>query len=63
MNDLQQAIKENMSPQGVGMVCAHIVGIGGNSAAAKEARWLAEQLVEIVGGHDAMSDIYEEIGV
>ena len=72
MSDAMKAeIKDAMSPQAVALLHAHIVTISGDyivtisgdSDAAREARWFAAALVEIVGGPDAMNALYEEVGV
>ena len=64
MSDAMKAeIKDAMSPQAVALLHAHIVTIDGDSDAAREARWFAAALVEIVGGTYAMNALYEEVGV
>jgi hypothetical protein len=47
----------------VALIVAHIQSIDGNSVAAIDARWFADQLVAIVGGPDAVNALFEEVGV
>jgi hypothetical protein len=61
--NLADAIRDNMSPQAVALIVAHIQSIDGNSDAAHEARWFADQLVAIIGGPAAVSALFEEVGV
>ena len=60
---LADAIRDNMSPQAVALIIAHIQSINGDSDAANEARWFADQLVAIVGGPAAVNALFEEVGV
>ena len=66
MNDEQKikaAIQEAMSPQAVGLMIAHLQCVDGNAGAHQEVAWFCKLLVELVGGPDAVNNIFEEIGV
>jgi len=60
---LQEVIKEVMSPQAVALIVAHLQTVSGDSKAAKEAYWFSDLLTETVGGPDALNDLFEEVGV
>jgi uncharacterized protein with von Willebrand factor type A (vWA) domain len=60
---LAAVIRDNMSPQAVALIAAHLQTINGDSDAACEARWFSDQLIAIVGGPDALNNLFEEVGV
>ena len=60
---MKTAIQEAMSPQAVALMIAHLQCCDGNSAAHGEVDWFRKQLVEMVGGADAVNVLFDEVGV
>ena len=60
---LKTTIQDAMSPQAVALMIAHLQTCDGNSAAHREVAWFRDQLTEIVGGPDALNNLFEEVGV
>ena len=60
---IKTTIKDAMSPQAVALMIAHLQACDGNSDAHCEVAWFRKQLVEAVGGPDAASALFAEVGV
>lgn len=61
---LQELLRDNMSPQAVALMIAHLQTCDTHKGpAAKEVAWFVEVLTETVGGVDAVNDLFEEVGV
>jgi hypothetical protein len=60
---LQATMIDAMSPQAVALIIAHLQPVDGNGTAQQEVAWFRELLVETVGGPDAASDLFDEVGV
>lgn len=56
------AIRENMSPEAVALIVAQVLTVSGQHPAFAEVAWFRKQLIEIVGGPDALSDLFDEVG-
>ena len=58
------AIRENLSPATVTSVAAHLRAANTkNPDVDQEVRWFADQLIELLGGHDAYARMMNELGV
>ena len=61
---LKHAICETMSPEAVALMIANLQGVTcANSDANIMVEWFVARLIEVVGGPEAMDNLYEEIGV
>ena len=60
---VKTTIKDAMSPQAVALMIAHLQTVDGNRGASAEVAWFREILVEAVGGPDAASALFDEVGV
>lgn len=67
MNDLETVIRDEMSPQAVALAIAYLSGASGaqckETTAVCEVHSFVRRLTALVGGPEALSDLYEEIGV
>ena len=60
---LQDEIRESLSPQAVALIVAHLQTCDGVSVAHREVSWFRKILTETVGGHKAVNDLFDEVGV
>jgi hypothetical protein len=60
---MQAELKETFSPQAVALIIAHLQCCDGNATAHREVAWFRNQLVALVGGAEAASELFEEVGV
>jgi hypothetical protein len=59
-----KAIRDAMSPQAVALMIAHLQGATcKDKQAVKGVEWFVEVLTNTVGGPDAVSSLFDEIGV
>ena len=56
-------MRENMTPQAVALIVAHLQTVGGDSEAAQQVEWFRSELVDILDGPDALDELFEEVGV
>lgn len=65
-DQLDDAIKENLSPEAVATLAnavrVHVNGRRTNREVRRELDWLADRLVELVGGEQAYHDLLTEAG-
>ena len=62
---LKDAIQFNMSPEAVALMIAHLqdTPCDDNRDAENQVEWFVQQLIEVVGGTEALNHLFEEIGV
>ena len=64
MNEsLAEWMRENMTPQSVALMVAHLQTVNGDTEAALQVAWFRSELVDIVGGPVALNELFEEVGV
>jgi hypothetical protein len=61
--NMQEELKNALSPQAIALIIAHLQCCDGNATAHREAAWFRKQLTELVGGAEAVSELFEEVGV
>lgn len=61
---LRDVLKDNLSPEAVAAVVSYLQPVSTRSSAVnKEIEWFAEQLVELLGGHQQHSRLANELGL
>jgi len=61
---MQDAIRENLSPETTALAAAYLQGATCKDAEAVQGvQWLCERMVAALGGPDAMTRISEELGL
>ena len=61
---LTDALRDNLSPQAVAAIAAYLQPARtANDDVNTQIRWFSDVLVETVGGHDAMNDLCDEVGL
>ncbi|HUU84682.1 MAG TPA: hypothetical protein VM243_14375 [Phycisphaerae bacterium] len=61
---LRDVLRDNLSPQAVAVIVAHIESIRTNNhAVSVQVRWFADTLIELVGGPDQLNRLYDELGI
>ena len=62
--DLFDALKDNLSPQAVAAVVAYLQPARtSNPEVDRQLRWLADRLIDLVGGPDALDRLTDELGL
>jgi len=64
VSSLTDALRENLSPQTVAAMVAHLESVRTNDEAInRQVRWFADTLVEVVGGPEQLNRLYDELGI
>jgi len=64
VNSLSDALRENLSPQALAAIVAHLQIVRTNDEAVNaQVRWFADTLVELVGGPEQINRLYDELGI
>lgn len=64
MTTLQQAIRDELRPEAVALIIAHLQTARCNDeAVTAEVAWFSKTLSELVGGPDMVSELFDVIGV
>ena len=64
MNEsLAEWMRENMTPQSVALMVAHLSTVNGTTEAALQVEWFRSELVDVVGGPAELNKLFEEVGV
>lgn len=62
--NLFEALRENLSPQAVALIAAHLQGARCDEGKVNgEVRWFEFQLIEALGGYEAQDALIDELGL
>jgi len=62
--DLFDALKDDLSPEAIAAIVAYLQPAHtNNDAVNRQLRWFADQLTELVGGHEQQGHLAEEVGL
>ena len=63
-SDLFDAIREQLSPEAVASIAAHLGGASTNNQDVyRQVRWFAGELVKLLGGNEHYTRLMEELGL
>jgi len=64
VDSLTEALRENLSPQALAAIVAHLQLVRTNDEAVnRQVRWFADTLIELVGGPEQINRLYDELGI